>query len=90
MSKLATISEIASRIAYTIDNTARVKGITARHEIDTMVGIATRALAEGKPEIQAIEAARNYADRLLKSNAAIDALLADTVLLQRQALSLAS
>ena len=86
----ATIAEVASRIAYTVDVMAKAKGISQPHEIDTLVGIATRALASGKNEIQAIEAARKHADRITQSNAAIDSLLADVSLFQRQALSLAN
>lgn len=51
------MTTITARIVFSVDAMAKAKGITARHDIDTLVGIATRAMANGDSEILALEAA---------------------------------
>ena len=67
--------ETVSRIVYSIDAMARAKGIAARHELDTLVGVATRALAEGMTEPQAIERARQHAATIINANGAIQQMI---------------
>lgn len=69
------MTTITARIVFSVDAMAKAKGITARHDIDTLVGIATRAMANGDSEILALEAARRHADHQTNVNAAIHNIL---------------
>lgn len=52
------------RLVSSIDALALANGITERHHLDTLVGIAARALADGKRDMEALEAARQAAKHI--------------------------
>lgn len=80
---------ITARIVYSVDQMAKAKGLLNPYELDALVGVATRALANASTEMEALEAARKEADRIIKSNNAIKDIFEAAHLLQPQALSLA-
>lgn len=87
--------ELTARIVHSAAQIALAKNITARHQIDNLVGVLSRELLAGKTEAQALETARIAADDMAKSensNSIIDQLLArindaDALLIGHQALS---
>lgn len=87
--------ELTTRIVASAAQIAAAKGVTARHHIDTLVGIISRQLLDGNTEAQALDAARTAAADMAKTetgNSAIDQLLealstADALLCRHQALT---
>lgn len=65
-----------TRLIRSIDALALACGVSERHHLDTLVGIAARELAAGKRDIEALEAARLAAHKLRNQHQAAEQIIA--------------
>lgn len=67
----STQTETLARLVLSVDAMAKAKGLNKPHHIDTLVGKAVRAMADGAAPIVALEVARIAAAEMAARNTTI-------------------